>query len=197
MVMNQSPIEDNRFPADPSKLRWQLGMLTTEAFRAAVMHRTLPEREGILESIIHLHEVSDGSGWIAEQPRRAVRDVRLADLVGQLNQVGLGLAYEDTSVRRMLDADPGEWKNDHGRNGHRAAGVRMVLQIFFASPEEYVDDTGKFLRDLDAKSLEFRRGRLGGFVFDRFRTVGDGGHRKPGSRLRRWKNELKPPTGQG
>jgi len=192
--MNQSPIEDNRFPEDPDKLRRHLGWLTTEAFRAAVMHRPQPEREGILESIMYLREVSDGNALIAERPQRAARDVRFADLVGQLNRVGLGLPYEDTSIRRMVDTEPEWWGGVRSRSGRSSTGIYTVLQIFFTSPEVYVDDTGKFLLDLDAKSLEFRRGRLGGFVFDRFRTVGDQGHRKPGSRLRRWQDELRPPV---
>ena len=166
-------------------------MLTTEAFRAAVMHRTPPVREGVFESIVHLREVSGGDALIVDRTRRAARDVRFAYMVGQLNEVGLGLPFEDTSIRRVIDTDSDEWSSPQPRGGRGVTGVGALLQIFFTDPEEYVDDAGKFLSDLKDKSLEFRRGRLGGFVFARFRTVGDHGHRKPGSRLRRWQDELR------
>ena len=191
-VIEQSPVGDNRFPEDPNKLQRYLGELTTGVFRAAVMCRTPSEREGLFESILYLRKVSDGNALIADRPKRAVRDAKFADLVGQLNEVGLGLSYEDTSIRMVVAADSEGWYDSRLRS-HNNTSILILLQIFFASPGEYVDKTGKFLSDLDAKSLEFQRGRLGGFVFDAFGTAGDHGHRKPGSRLRRWQDRLGRP----
>ena len=189
-MTQRSSIEDSRFPVDPDKLRQELGPLTTEPFRAAVMHCTPSGREGVFASILHLREVSSDNALVVDRVRRAARDVRFADLIGQLNIVGLHLSYEDTSIRQVVEADPERWQDDRSRRGKHPS-VRTLLQVFFATPEEYVDSTGRFARDLQAKSLEFRYGRLGGFVFDQFGTAGDQGHRKPGARSRRWRDELR------
>lgn len=166
-------------------------VLTTEPFRAAVQHCAPLGREGVFASIVHLREVFANNLLITDRLRRAVHDVRFADRVGQLNQVGLGLPYEDRSIRQIVEIDPAWWQDARSRGKRGMPGVQTVLQIFFTEPEEYVDGAGKFLPDLAAKSREFKYGRVGGFVFDRFVTAGDQSHRKPGSRRRRWQDEVR------